>query len=109
VLNRYRALVAVTSLVLALVLPGAAPRPLPSCVPLAGLYSARALRRMRTLLQIRLIELRAAQLARARAVVVRATPADALLHAPTASEELAREVEAGKLKHLTRIGATNCR
>lgn len=107
--NRYRAAVAVTSLVLALALPGSAPRPSASCAPLAGLYSPRALRRMRTLLQIRLIELRAAQLQRARSAVVHEIPVDVLLRGPSASEELAQEVAAGKLKHLSLRGATNCR
>ena len=108
-MNRYRTLVAVTSLAFAIALAGAAPRPIPSCAPLGALYSRKALRRIRTLLQLRLIELRAAQLRRARAVVVRAIPVDALLRAASSSQELAHEIEAGKLKHLARPGATICR
>jgi len=107
--NRYRALVAVTSLALALALTGATPRPMPTCAPVAGLYSARALRRMRSLLQMRLMELRLAQLQRARSAVVHALPVDALLQLPSPAKQLEQEVEAGKLKHLSRRGATNCK
>ncbi len=108
-MNRYRALVAVTSLALILALAGASPRPLPSCAPLVTLYSRKALRRMRTLLQLRLMELRAAQFRLARSAVVHEIPVDALLQAPSSSRELAHEIEASKLKHLPRLGATKCR
>jgi hypothetical protein len=50
-----------------------------------------------------------AQLQRARLAVVRALPADALIEDPSASELLRREVAAGELKHLSGLGATNCR
>ena len=108
-MNRYRALVAVTSLAVIMAHAGAAPRPIPSCVPRSALYSRKALRRMRTLLQLRLMELHAAQFRLARSAVVHEIPVDALLQAPSSSRELAHEIEASKLKHLARLGATQCR
>ena len=90
---RYRAEVAETSLVLALGLWGAAPKPHESPKPAParhraassrredpdGLYSRRALRRVRLILQLRLLELRKAHLERVRQAVEQHFSVDRLL------------------------------
>lgn len=91
--NRYRALVAVTSLALALAVPGMTPRPLASCAPVSDLYSQRGLRRMRTLLQLRLLELRKAELNRIRLAIKQQIPVDALVRAPSPAQEVARRIQ----------------
>lgn len=79
---RYRIGTALTSLVLAALPPpsaGAAP-----CTPHAQTfvsappYSARALRRARRILELRLLELREERLERVRSVVIRRLPPDLL-------------------------------
>lgn len=99
----YRAGVAVTSLALALGLWGAAPKPHASCQPVPArmrvpsghrddpdaLYSRRALRRVRLILQLRLLELRKAHLERVRQAIERHLSVDRLLQeerpSPTSS------------------------
>jgi len=90
---RYRAEVAVTSLVLALGLWAATPRPHESPKPAPaphraamtrredpdGLYSRRALRRVRLILQLRMLELRKAHLERVRQAVEQHLSVDRLL------------------------------
>ncbi len=81
---RYRIGVAVTSLAIvsAAPAPAAAPcrPPVAACAPApSGLYSARALRRARRILQLQLLELRKAELERVRDAIVHRLPPDALL------------------------------
>lgn len=101
----YRAGVAVTSLVLALGLWGAAPKPHAGAKPAAArnraasgrrddpdaLYSSRALRRVRLILQLRLLELRKAHLERVRQAIERHLSVDRLLQeeapSPTSSPQ----------------------
>ncbi len=89
----YRAGVAVTSLVLALGLWGTAPKPHAGSKPTPvrtrvapgnrddpdALYSRRALRRVRLILQLRLLELRKARLERVRQAIERHLSVDRLL------------------------------
>lgn len=105
---RYRNALTVTSLALTLGLAAPSPAPRRTCVPLADLYSARALRRIRTTLQLELIRSRVKQLRLARAAVVGTLPAGALLSAPSASQLLAQDMVHVKLKHLPRTGTTQC-
>ena len=76
---RYRTVLILTSLLLS----GAAPvRPVQHPAAVSGLYSARALRRARIILQMRLLELRAARLERVRRAVERHFAADRILQLP---------------------------
>ncbi len=75
----YRTGVEVTSLVLAASLQAAAVSPHPSCTAIEHLYSARALHRIRTLLQLRLLELREQRLTLAEEAVRRHISVDELL------------------------------
>ncbi len=76
----YRTGVALTSLVLATTLQATAARAEnPPCDP-GDVYSARALRRMRTLLQLRLLELRKERLSLVADAVQRRISIDELLH-----------------------------
>ncbi len=74
----YRAGVLVPSLLLAVTLTAVTPRDARSCRPAEALYSARALRRMRAYLELRVLELREARLERVRAVILRRLPIDEL-------------------------------
>ena len=75
----YRAGVVLTSLVLATALQAtAAPADNPPCYP-SDIYSARALRRIRILLQLRLLELRKERLALAAEAVQHRISIDELL------------------------------
>ena len=51
-------------------------RQVPASIPVEGLYSARALRRARTILQLRLLQLHEARLDCIRAAIERRLPAD---------------------------------
>ncbi|HET7814460.1 MAG TPA: hypothetical protein VFL13_08810 [Candidatus Baltobacteraceae bacterium] len=80
--NRYRAMVALTSLLL---LAGApVPRGRHTAVPSTSLYSQRALRRARTILQLKLLELRKARLERVFRAIERGLPPDEMKHIPPA-------------------------
>ena len=74
----YRAGVALTSLVLATTLRTTAAPPDRPCLP-SEIYSTRALRHVRTLLQLRLLELRKERLALAAEVIERRISIDELL------------------------------
>jgi hypothetical protein len=87
---RYRTALALT-LALAASLPAAArvprhrrvPAPAPSAPARADvLYSARALRRARTILQLKLLELRSEHLERIRKAIEESTPVEDLLKMP---------------------------
>ncbi len=78
-IDGYRARVALTSLALSFLLTGVTIEPHNPCRLDPSLYSARAIRRARTLLQLRMLELREARLERVRAVIERRLPVDALL------------------------------
>ncbi len=99
----YRTGVALTSLVLAATLRAAAAPPHPPCVAVEHLYSARALRRMRTLLQLRLLELREQRLTIAEEVVRRQISVDELIRG-TSQRKGGRE--ATKLKQSVCLHAT---
>ena len=105
---RYRNALTVTSLALTLGLAPPPPAPHPTCIPLAALYSPRALRQIRRILQLELIRSRAAQLQLARAAVLGTLPAGALVSAPTASQLLTQDITRTKLKHLPRAGTIQC-
>ena len=72
--NRYRTLVALTSLLLLASAPVPIRRHTPA--PSLDLYSQRALRRARTILQLKLLELRKARLERVRHAIERGLPLD---------------------------------
>lgn len=90
--NRYRAPLALTSLLFVAAAPAhhhhgrharhqhAALTPLPAGVEL---YSRRALRRARIILQLKLLELREEQLDRVRRAIQRRIPIDRLLNEPS--------------------------
>jgi hypothetical protein len=88
-LDRYRAVLALTSLCLLAAAPAAHHRHArhsryPNLTPPAAgidIYSRRALRRARTILQLKLLELREEQLERVRRAVERGVPIDRLLNA----------------------------
>jgi hypothetical protein len=85
---RYRALVALTLIILAHA-PGRAAKPArrahaaPTSPPVAAetLYSRRALRRARNILQLKMLELRLQRLERVRKAIERGIPIDELLEA----------------------------
>jgi hypothetical protein len=81
--ERYRIGVALTSLVLALTLPAPGstaghPAPRSSAAPDDSLYSRRALRRARRILEFQLLELRKARLERVRQAILHHLPPDEL-------------------------------
>ena len=88
-LDRYRAVLALTSLCLLAAAPAARHHYArhsrhPDLMPQAGgidIYSRRALRRARIILQLKLLELREEQLDRVRRAVERRIPIDRLLNA----------------------------
>jgi hypothetical protein len=109
--NRYLARVILTSLALSLAFCPAAPaRTLgPACrVQLRDLYAPRALRRLRTILQMRVLEARRERLSLARAAIENRAAIDALLAAPDDAEVLAKGPNAADLKHLRIPRASNC-
>jgi len=109
--NRYLARVILTSLALSLTLcPSAAARtPGPACrAQLRELYAPRALRRLRAILELRVLEARRQRLALARAAVEHRATIAALLAAPDDSAVLAQGPNAADLKHLRIPRASNC-
>jgi hypothetical protein len=102
--DRYRARVALTSLALILALAGGTPTPRlqGSCPPdLRQWYAPRVLRRMRTTLQLRILEARRRRLALARDAILRQATIDQLLAQPEDAAIL-------NLKHLRSAGTSNC-
>jgi len=93
--TRYRAALALTSVLLIAAPPATTAAPLhpphrrtaglraaADPPPAAVLYSRRALRRARTILQLKLLELRAERLERVRKAIERHVPIDTLLQQP---------------------------
>jgi hypothetical protein len=109
-LDRYLVRVALTSLALCAALAAASPPPpqsLPSCPPaLRERYSPRALRRIRALLQLRILEARRARLALAHAAIAHQVTIDALLAAPDDAAVLMQGSGDIQLKHFHLDGAT---
>ncbi|MDE2482671.1 MAG: hypothetical protein KGN02_10820 [bacterium] len=106
---RYRAEVVLPSLALALGLaahPGARH---PACAPAPSLYSARALRRARLLLQLRLLELREERLERVREVILHRIPLDALFTPEPKLPEPTPGTRERYPKQNERAGTTYCR
>jgi hypothetical protein len=104
---RYRTLVLVTSLTLALV--GATPAPAPRCgADLRLRYSARALRHLRVILQLRLLEARRDRIVAAAAVLAHRGSPDALLRMPDDAAVLAQGSSDVRMKHLSLKDATTC-
>jgi hypothetical protein len=102
--NRYLVRVILTSLVLLPALAAVAPAdaPPPRCsAPLRELYSPRALRRLRTMLQLRVLEARRRRLALAQAVIERRATIDQLLAAPDDATILEQGPSGARLKHLS--------
>ncbi|MGB6987353.1 MAG: hypothetical protein WBD74_15380 [Candidatus Aquilonibacter sp.] len=109
-LNRYLARVLVTSLTFGIALrAGAAPTPTPTCPPMhASPYSPRALRHIRAMLQLRLLEARRARLTLAEGLVTHRITIDQLLALPDDTEVLAKGPNDGQLKHFHVRGASTC-
>jgi hypothetical protein len=108
-LDRYLARVALTSLALCAALTAASPPPqlLPSCPPaLRERYSPRALRRIRSLLQLRILEARRARLALAQAAMTHQVTIDQLLAAPDDAAVLMQGSGDMHLKHFHLDGTT---
>ncbi|HEY5339853.1 MAG TPA: hypothetical protein VIK27_02410 [Candidatus Aquilonibacter sp.] len=106
---RYLARALVTSLVL-WALPAAAPPPPQRCGPaLRDLYSARALRRLRANLELRLLEARRKRVHLAYQVIAHRKPVDAILDSPDDAALLAQGTSALHLKQLPATGVTRCR
>ena len=107
-LNRYLAGVALTSLTLwaALTAASPAPQPLPSCPPaLRDRYSPRALRRIRSLLQLRILQARRDRLALAQGAVTHQVTIEQILAAPDDAAVLMQESGDMRLKHFHVDGA----
>jgi hypothetical protein len=71
-------------------------------------YSSRALRRMRTYLQLRLLQARRERIALAAAVLARHGSPDELLRLPDDAAVLAQGNGDPRLKHLSPKDATSC-
>jgi hypothetical protein len=109
-LNRYLARVLVTSLTFGIVL-GAAPPPAasPSCPPShASPYSPRALRHIRAMLLLHVLEARRARLALAAGAVLHRTTIEQLLALPDDAEVLRQGPTDAQLKHFHAPGASTC-
>lgn len=76
--NRYRTALALTSLLLLAAAPAHHQRR-HAAAPSIDLYSARALRRARTILQLKLLEIRKARLERVRRALERGLPVDQIV------------------------------
>lgn len=109
-LNRYLARVLVTSLTFSIVFGAAAPpTAYPTCPPMhASPYSPRALRHIRAMLQLRLLEARRARLALAEGAVTHQITIDQLLALPDDAEVLAQGPNDAQLKHFHAGGASTC-
>ena len=106
---RYLARVLLTSLTFGITLGAAAPTPFASCPPAhASPYSARALRRIRATLQLRVLEARRARLALAESTIEKRLSIDQLLALPDDAEVLVQGPTEGQLKHLHAQGASMC-
>ena len=77
-----------------------------ACPP-QSLYSARALHRVRTQLQLRILQERRARLAAARAAILHHISIDAILALPDDARVL-QGSEASRLKHLRPSGTSIC-
>jgi len=110
-LDRYLVRVALTSLVLVAGLAAGAPppTPAPSCPPpLRDRYSARALRRLRVLLQLQILEARRDRLALAQSAIAHHVPIDRILSAPDDAAVLLQESGDAHLKHFHLKAASTC-
>jgi hypothetical protein len=110
-LDRYLARVALTSLVLTATLAGASPppKPVPTCpASLRTRYSARALRRIRILLQLRLLEAHRDRLIAAQAAIEHQVSIDRILAEPDDAAVLAQGSNDARLKHLRLDGTSIC-
>jgi hypothetical protein len=74
----------------------------------AALYSPRAMRRAKVLLQLQLLELREERLERARAAVLRKITLDQLLDPPPTSGGKVQGVVPSNLKQRQAFGTTKC-
>ena len=99
-MSRYRIAVALTSLIFTL---GATPCQIPH-----GLYSPRAIRRAKVLLQLQLLELREQGLERARAAVLRKITIDQLLDPHPALGRTVQGALPSNLKQRQAFGTTKC-
>lgn len=104
---RYRTAVLVTSLALAL-LGAAGPVHMRCGVDLRERYSPRALRHLRTILQLRLLEARRERMVTAYGILARHESPDLLLRMPDDAAVLAQGGSDGRLKHLSLKDATIC-
>jgi hypothetical protein len=103
---RYLVFALLTSLVGSAAAAHAAP---PHCgADLRQHYSARALRRMRVLLQMRLLEERGKRAALAQSVITHRAPVDALLREAGDASALSTGLKDPRLKHLSLRDATTC-
>ena len=109
-LDRYLAQVALTSLVLLGALAASpSPAALPACPPpLRDRYSPRALRHLRMLLQLQILEARRERLALAQGAIVHQVPIDRILSAPDDAAVLRQESGDAHLKHFHLDGASKC-
>ncbi len=110
-LDRYLVRVALTSLVLFgdLAVASVPPTALPSCPPvLRDRYSPRALRRLRVLLQLRILEARRDRLALAQSAIAHQVSIDRILSAPDDAAVLLQESGDAHLKHFHLDGASKC-
>ncbi|HTU69282.1 MAG TPA: hypothetical protein VMF11_03085 [Candidatus Baltobacteraceae bacterium] len=110
-LNRYLVRVVLTSLALAASLAAAAPAPTFTPGACSGvrtqLYSARALRRLRTLLQLRLLEARRRRLAAVQAAIEHRATIDQLLALPD-DAAVVEGSDDPRLKHLRIASTSKC-
>jgi hypothetical protein len=103
---RYLTIVFVTSLVLS---PGNAPGAAPHCgADLRAFYSPRALRHMRTLLQLRLYEERRRRLQQLVQMLARHASVDEMLRLPDDAAALSQGTQPKQMKHLSLPAATTC-
>jgi hypothetical protein len=110
-LNRYLARVLVTSLTLWAALTAASPAPkaLPLCAgALRERYSPRALRRIRALLRLGILQARRNRLALAQGAIAHQVTIDQLLSAPDDAAVLVQESGDTHLKHFHVDGASKC-
>jgi hypothetical protein len=108
-LNRYLARVALTSLTLWAVLTAASPAPkaLPLCPSaLRERYSPRALRRIRALLQLAILQARRDRLALAQGAIAHQVTIEQILSSPDDATVLVQESGNTHLKHFHVDGAS---
>jgi hypothetical protein len=108
-MSRYRIVVALTSLMVAFVPSTCHPEVQMRSICLEGpLYSARAIRRAKVLLQLQLLQMREEGLDRARAAVERKITIDQLLDPHPPSEAKVQGVVPSSLKQRQAFGTTKC-